>query len=172
MSASSTPSKPARACVALGSNIGDREGHIYGALQSIGQLPDTTVLLHSTLHETAPVGPVPQAPFLNAAAVVRTSLEPVALMRALLEIERQRGRDRSAPDHQHWGPRTLDLDLLLVERDGVSVVLDEPELTLPHPRMHERVFVLRPLAEVAWEWVHPGLGESVASLLGRIWRRT
>jgi 2-amino-4-hydroxy-6-hydroxymethyldihydropteridine diphosphokinase len=134
---------PSTAAIALGSNLGDRAGHISSALRALGDLPGTSLVACSSLYETAPVGPVPQGPFLNAAAVLSTSLTPRELLSALQSIERLRGRDRSSG--QRWGPRTLDLDLLVYGQ----TVLDEPGLTLPHPRLHERAFVLVPLAEIA-----------------------
>lgn len=147
------------ACIALGSNLGDRAGHIRSALEAIAATPGVRLQAASRMVETDPVGPVPQGNYLNAAAVVSTSLSCRALLDRLLEIERARGRDRTA--EQRWGPRTLDLDLLLFG----DQIISEPGLVVPHPRLHERAFVLIPLAEVAPEFIVPTLGRTVRSLL-------
>ena len=111
----------------------------------------------SSLYETAPVGYVEQPSFLNAVVALDTELTPTDLLGALLGIERDLGRMRSFPN----APRTLDLDLLMVD----NVILDTPELTLPHPRLHERAFVLVPLAEIAPKLVHPGPGKGIQELV-------
>ena len=135
----------ALAYIGLGANLGDREVTIRRALALLGA---TRV---STLRETEPVGYLDQPRFLNGVAEVETNLPPRALLERLLAIERELGRTREGP---RYGPRTIDLDLLLY--DGVE--LDEPGLTLPHPRLHERTFVLEPLAELAPQLVVPGHG--------------
>jgi 2-amino-4-hydroxy-6-hydroxymethyldihydropteridine diphosphokinase len=148
-----------RAFVALGSNLGDRRAHLDFALSALGDLPLTSLGAVSGIVETEPVGSVPQGRYLNAAAEVRTGLSPRRLLESLLEIERSRGRDRAR--ELQWGPRTLDLDLLLYG----DRMIDEPGLTVPHPRLHERLFVLVPLAQVAGGTLVPGHGRSVTELL-------
>jgi 2-amino-4-hydroxy-6-hydroxymethyldihydropteridine diphosphokinase len=139
-----------RAFVGLGANLGDREGTIREALRLLDAHEDVTVAAVSTLRETDPVGVVDQPRFLNGAAALDTDLSPRALLDLLLDVERDLGRVRA----ERWGPRTIDLDLLLY---GLAVV-DEPGLTLPHPRLHERRFVLEPLAELAPGLEVPGHG--------------
>ena len=133
--------------VALGSNLGGRRAALEGAVSELRAAPGVTLLEVSSFHTTAPIGGPPgQRAYLNAALSLRTELEPLALLRLLLSIEARFGRDRSR--EVRWGPRRLDLDLLL---HGESC-FDTEALTLPHPRMEERLFVLEPLAEIA-----PGL---------------
>ena len=146
------------AYISLGSNLGERETQLRSALNLIGERAGA-VRKVSSFHDTAPVGPIAQPRFLNAVAEVETALPPEELMRTLLAIELALGRDRknSAPK----GPRTIDLDLLLYDQ----VILDTPELTLPHPAMHERAFVLAPLVEIAPEASHPSLGLTAAELM-------
>jgi 2-amino-4-hydroxy-6-hydroxymethyldihydropteridine diphosphokinase len=157
------------AAIALGSNLGDRNASLLAAVRQIAQLPATTVVRTSPAIETAPViPPVPPGgettnndsggPYLNAVAIIETELPPRELLDALLTIERDLGRVR-APGNR-WGPRTIDLDLLLYDQ----LVLNEPGLVLPHPRLHLRRFVLDPLAHVAPNWVVPTLGRSAAQL--------
>ncbi|MGE0481522.1 MAG: 2-amino-4-hydroxy-6-hydroxymethyldihydropteridine diphosphokinase [Phycisphaerae bacterium] len=130
--------------IALGSNLGDRAAHLAAALREMDASGDIEVLRCSRFHETAPVGgPAGQGPFLNAAAELHTSRSPRGLLERLLEIERQRGRER----RERWGPRTLDLDLLLYRGERI----DEPDLQVPHPRMWERPFVMEPLREICDE---------------------
>lgn len=146
-----------RAYVGLGANLDAREETIRKALDLLGAHPRIDVVAVSTLRETEPWGPVgQQPPFLNGAAAVETSLEPRALLGVLLDVERRLGRVRE----ERWGPRTIDLDLLVY---GGSVV-DEPGLTVPHPRLRERAFALEPLVELEPELVVPGQGPAVALL--------
>lgn len=152
----------ALAAIALGSNLGDRADHIESALEAIASLPATVLLARSSLHETAPVGRAPQGPYLNAAAIVRTGQPPRALLSHLLGIEQARGRRRDPS--VRWGPRTLDLDILLIG----PFEIDEPGLRIPHPRLAERAFVLVPLAEVLPDAIIPGLNASARDLLARL----
>lgn len=142
----------------LGSNLGDREAAIVGALARLAGR-GVSVRARSSTWLTEPVGGPPQGFFLNAAAGVETGLAPLELLAAALEVEREMGRVR----RERNGPRTIDVDLLLYGDRRV----DEPGLTLPHPRLHERRFVLAPLAEIAPTLVHPVLGLTIAELLER-----
>ena len=151
-----------RAYIALGSNLGDRRGNIDTALTLIAS-PTTDVVAVSTLHETDPVDcPPGSPPFLNAAAVLETTLSPLALLERLLTIERELGRDRQTDARN--APRSVDLDLLLYDR----LELSEPGLVIPHPRMHQRSFVLAPLAEIAPAARHPALRRTVCELLAEL----
>ena len=151
----------ARAFVGLGSNLGDREGTLRAALGRVRSLPRTHVVAVSRLRNTDPVGFVDQPRFLNGAAELETDLTPGELLGSLLELERFFGRDRSRAPAQ--GPRTLDLDLLLYGNETIS----EPGLQVPHPRLHQRRFVLEPLAELDPALEVPGLGP-VQALLARL----
>lgn len=151
----------ATVCLALGSNLGDRRHNLDQALELLRVHPGIRLEHISSYHETEPVGGPPgQQRYLNAAAVVQTDLPPRELLRVLLDVEQQLGRVR----REHHGPRTLDLDLLLYD----DVVLDEPELTVPHPRLHQREFVLAPLVEIAPQTVHPVIGSTIRDLLRRL----
>ncbi len=143
------------AYIALGANLGDRAASLRAALERMEALGVVEAV--SPFLDTEPVGYTAQPRFLNAVARLRTSLSPEALLRELLAIEAALGRVREV----HWGPRTLDLDLLLYD----DLVRDEPTLTVPHPRLHERRFVLAPLAALAPDLIHPTLNRSVSDLL-------
>ena len=142
------------AYVGLGANLGDREGTIRAA---IAQLPDVVAV--SPLRETDPVGVTNQPRFLNGVAALETELAPRELLDVLLAVERRLGRER----RERWGPRTIDLDLLLYGNE----VIDEDGLKIPHPRLHERRFVLEPLADLAPQLVVPGQG-GVEDLLAEL----
>jgi 2-amino-4-hydroxy-6-hydroxymethyldihydropteridine diphosphokinase len=128
------------AYVGLGSNIENRERYLQQAVSHLNRTPGIKVIASSSVYETDPVGYVEQPPFLNMVVALATTLQPLQLLAAMLEIEKSLGRTREI----RWGPRTIDLDLLLYEECTIS----EQDLTLPHPRMGERAFVLIPLLEV------------------------
>ncbi|HEY8681958.1 MAG TPA: 2-amino-4-hydroxy-6-hydroxymethyldihydropteridine diphosphokinase [Rhodanobacter sp.] len=147
------------AYIALGSNLGNPRQQLLDAMDALAKLPDTSLLQRSHLYRTPPWGMLEQPPFVNAVVQLDTGLSPHVLLDALLEIEQQAGRVRV----ERNGPRTLDLDLLHV--DGVQ--LGDARLTLPHPRMAERAFVLLPLRDIAPELHLPGWG-TVSELLPRL----
>jgi 2-amino-4-hydroxy-6-hydroxymethyldihydropteridine diphosphokinase len=149
-----------RAFVGLGANLGDREATLHAAVDALGGEAGVEVVAVSTLRETEPVGVGEQPLYLNGAAELETTLTARELLDLLLAVERRFGRVRTPGEH---GPRTLDLDLLLYGDDAI----DEPELHVPHPRLHERRFVLEPLAELAPGLVVPGRGD-VESLLSGV----
>ncbi len=138
--------------VGLGSNLDDPVRHVRRAIQELGGLPRTRLLACSSLYRTAPIGKLDQPDFVNAVALLETTLSPADLLKQLLALEARHGRVRS----ERNAPRTLDLDLLLM---GARVI-HEPGLEVPHARMHERAFVLLPLAEVSPDAVVPGRGSA------------
>jgi 2-amino-4-hydroxy-6-hydroxymethyldihydropteridine diphosphokinase len=148
------------AYVALGSNLGDSRRYLGEAIEAMARLPSTRVTARSRLYRTPPWGMLEQPPFLNAAVRLDTGLAAGELLDALLAIERAAGRTREG---ERWGPRTLDLDLLHME----GVRMADARLTLPHPRIGERAFVLLPLADLAPELELPGQGK-VAELLAAL----
>jgi 2-amino-4-hydroxy-6-hydroxymethyldihydropteridine diphosphokinase len=150
-----------RAVLSLGANLGDRAGAIRTAITA---LKDDGLVARSTLYETPPWGPVEQPPYLNAVVVVRGPRDARGWLDRAHELEQAAGRTRDV----RWGPRTLDVDVVTVtEDDGTPVVSDDPELTLPHPRAHERAFVLLPWATLEPGAVLPGRGR-VADLLAAL----
>jgi len=159
------------ASVALGSNLGDRKAYLCAGLRGLAATPRTSLLSLSRVYETEPMGPADQGPYLNAAVRLATELSPHELLERLLEIERSQGRERS---EERWGARTLDLDLLLFGDRRI----DDAVLSVPHPGLAERLFVLAPLCDIAPEECHPGLGKTFAELAGalrentgvRVWR--
>lgn len=140
--------------VGLGANLADPVAQVRAGMTALGRLPDTRLERCSSLYRSAPVGVTDQPDFINAVCRLRTRLAPEALMQRLFGIERDAGRERRGGEP--GGPRTLDLDLLLYDQRALRT----PELTLPHPRLHERAFVLYPLIELAPELVIPGHGRA------------
>jgi 2-amino-4-hydroxy-6-hydroxymethyldihydropteridine diphosphokinase len=161
MDAAASRSGPTTAWIALGSNLGDRQQNLRAAVAGLRAESGIEVVAVSRVYETDPVGPPPQGPYLNAVARVQTTLAPRELLALLLGIECSRGRRRSG---QRNAPRTLDLDLLLYGDERI----DADGLIVPHPRLHERAFVLEPLSEVAAGVTHPVLRESIAELARRL----
>lgn len=145
------------AFVGLGSNLCEPAAQVEHAIAELQRLPVSTVTSRSSLYRTAPWGGIDQPDFVNAVVQLETALPANALMQELLAIERRLGRRR---DVERYGPRVIDLDLLLYDAD----VLDEPQLRVPHPRLHERAFVLVPLAEIAPDALIPGRGSVAAAL--------
>lgn len=148
--------KPHSAFVGLGSNLNDPQDQVLRALNALDQLPRTRLRARSSLYRSAPVGFLAQPDFINAVAHLETELSPRELLDALLALERDNGRMREFPN----APRTLDLDLLLYG----ELRHHEHGLTLPHPEMHKRAFVLLPLLEIAPECIIPGIGPAAEAL--------
>lgn len=144
------------AYIAVGSNIEPRRQYIDAGMDALRGTPGVQSVRLSPIIETDAVGPGVQGKYLNAAVEIRTTLTPRQLLERCFEIEKHQGRDRER--EQRWGPRTLDLDLLLFG----DHVIDEPGLTVPHPRLHERPFVLEPLSHIAGTVLIPGVGRTVS----------
>jgi 3-oxoacyl-[acyl-carrier protein] reductase len=155
---------PTIAYIALGSNLGDRAGYLTRAIERLRQEPGLVVKYVSSQWETTPVGgPAGQGAYINAAACLETDLSPPALLKVLLRVEAEQERIRT----DRFGPRTLDLDILLYG----DLVLHEQQLTIPHPRLHERSFMLGPLAEIAPQAVHPVFHRTITQLLSEVGHR-
>jgi len=144
--------------IALGTNLGDRLANLRAAIAGLAQ--DVTVLAESHIYETPPWGYEDQPSFLNMVVKAETDLEPGALLGFLKQLEVDLGREKSV----RWGPRLIDLDILFYD----DLVIESPPLVIPHPRLHERGFVLVPLADVAAEFIHPVLGKRVWELLAGV----
>ncbi len=148
------------AYIGLGSNLGDKNGNLQNAISEMGVLAGVGLVESSSFYETKPLGGTDQPFFLNAVAKIKTMLPHRALLEDLQEIERAMGRQRD----ERWGPRTIDLDLLLYDNQ----IVDEPDLKIPHPQMHLRSFVLKGLCELAPDFVHPVLGHNMRELSKRL----
>ncbi|RKY22887.1 MAG: 2-amino-4-hydroxy-6-hydroxymethyldihydropteridine diphosphokinase [Planctomycetota bacterium] len=145
------------AYIGLGSNLGDRYSNLARAVDRIRQLPSTLVEGQSGNYLTAPMGPRDQPDFLNSVIGISTEMSPGGLLDALKEIEKSLGREET----YRWGPRLIDIDILLYD----EIVIDEEDLKIPHPRMHEREFALEPLCEIAPDALHPAMGKTVEQIL-------
>ncbi len=146
------------AFIAVGSNLGNRQGHLDEARHLAAQSPGFKILRVSPVYETDPVGGPPQGKYLNAVWEIETDRDPTALLQALNDIERRLGRNREKEKKNF--PRTMDLDILFYGDKVVRL----PGLVIPHPRLHERAFVLDPLADLAPDWVHPELKKTIRQL--------
>lgn len=158
-----TPKKPLKlkkgphtAYLGLGSNVGDREEYIEQAIFLLSKTPGIKVIKKSTNYETEPEGNTDQPQFLNAAVQIQTTLDPYKLLSIVQETENALGRERDV----EWGPRTIDLDILLYD----DQIISDDKLQIPHPLLHERLFVLKPLSEIAPNAVHPALERTILDL--------
>lgn len=156
--AGSPPQLPQQIALGLGSNLGDRLAHLRRGLAHLRQ--HMRLMAVSGVYETEPIGFTDQPKFLNAVALFETAASPQQVLAWAQQAEHAEHRERGV----HWGPRTLDVDVLMFG----SLVLVSPDLVVPHALMHERAFVLAPLAELAPDWVHPSRGLTVAALLGAV----
>jgi 2-amino-4-hydroxy-6-hydroxymethyldihydropteridine diphosphokinase len=159
---------PHRAFIGLGTNLGDRAANYRQAIERIGQLPESRIVRHSSIYETEPVGDA-KGLFLNGVVELETEMPADALMRRLLSIERAMGRQRRSQRkpsaaRRKFRARTIDLDLLFFDRE----IIHTSALTVPHPRLHERRFVLAPMAELAPALIHPELNVSISELLAAL----
>ncbi len=150
------------AYIGLGGNLGDREATLRRAIALLDQTENVEIREVSDFIETEPVGPADQPEYLNAVVEIATSLSPEELLTTLQAIEAELGRDRKR--EQRWGPRTCDMDILLMG----ECVMKTTSLTIPHPRLSERGFVLRPLAQIAPQAVHPIADKTIAELLAAL----
>ena len=148
------------AYIGLGSNLGDRVGHIEAAIKQISEHPDCQVLETAPLYETEPLGNESGGWFLNSVICVETILPPRELLELLFEIESSMGRRRDS----HWAPRTIDLDILFYDQ----LTVNEGGLTIPHPQLHIRRFVLEPLAQIAPSLIHPVFKQNIYTLLANL----
>ena len=148
-----------QSAIALDSNLGDSRATLEAALKNLDQTPGITVKTYSCWYKTAPIGP-PQPDYLNGCAILEVQLSPSELLETVLDLERKFGRVR----RERWGPRTIDIDILLF----ADLILSTPELEIPHPRMNERAFVLVPLAEIAFDWREPVSGETIGQLVKKV----
>lgn len=146
----------ARCAIALGSNIGDSRAILDRAIGILAEISGISLKAQSSWYKTAPVGP-PQPDYINGCALLEVALTPQELLAVILDVEKQFGRVRQ----ERWGPRTLDIDIILFD----DIILETPNLEIPHPRMRDRAFVLVPLAEIVPDWIEPVSGFAIAQLL-------
>ncbi|MDJ0695738.1 2-amino-4-hydroxy-6-hydroxymethyldihydropteridine diphosphokinase [Mastigocoleus sp. MO_188.B34] len=149
-------SSASKVAIALGSNLGDSIAILEAAIKALERMPGIEIIIVSSWYQTKAIGP-PQPNYINGCVSVRTEQKPHSLLQILLGIEKKFGRIR----REKWGPRTLDLDLLLYD----DLILETPTLQIPHPRIRERAFVLAPLAEIEPSWIEPVSGKSIKELL-------
>jgi len=151
---------PANVAIALGSNMGDTFTILAGAFKRLENTSGIQIIARSSWYKTAPIGEPEQSDYLNACAILQVAMSPEAVLAILMKIEQEFGRVRNV----RWGPRTLDLDILLYE----NMIVDTPDLQIPHPRMVERAFVLIPLAEIAPLWIEPISGNTISQLVQKL----
>ncbi|MGH7781778.1 MAG: 2-amino-4-hydroxy-6-hydroxymethyldihydropteridine diphosphokinase [Candidatus Binataceae bacterium] len=157
---------PNRAFIGIGTNLGDRAANYREAITRIAQIPDTRLVRQSSIYETEPVGGL-KGPFLNGVIEVETEINADVMMRKLLAIERVMGRKRvrgKKPARGKYRPRVIDLDLLFFNKE----IIDSRTLTVPHPRLHERLFVLAPMSELAPALIHPKLNHSISEIMASL----